>query len=508
MLTTESVTGADTQGLTTGAQTTRALTTKLLTTKPLTTGRALTTKPLTTKPLTTARLTTKEMTTRALTTRPLTTQELTTREVTTGLVDLSASHSKNIEETVGTEPSAVDSTSDETSPQSSTSETIDASVTTTSSTAGGNIGGSESSSKASTTVVAAAVTGTGGGFLLFGTILGAVFFWRKKKKRTAQIPSGGSVEMQRMGEPGSSTAAGAVAPSRGFYRDSAPEENSQTPLVVPQQRSATERYKPFMNELEIDYADIEIGRKLGQGNFGVVYCGEWRGTSVAVKQIKSRRLSEKEITEFERELSIMRNLRPHNNVITLYGYCSNPLCIVTEFCADGSLERIVYSTQRIENEMLFRYTRGIAAGMSHLHQENIIHRDLAVRNILLHHGEPKVADFGMSRFYEDENHNQTLNKLGPVCWMSPESLSDQVYSVKTDVYSFGCLLFEMLLRKEPFFGIHIVEVAARVASGDLTLFNSIPDDGHPKELFDLMKSCLNFNPELRPTFPEILERLS
>jgi serine/threonine protein kinase len=84
------------------------------------------------------------------------------------------------------------------------------------------------------------------------------------------------------------------------------------------------------------------------------------------------------------------------------------------------------------------FVKGIAAGMLHLHNHNIIHRDLAARNILLSGtGDPKISDFGMSRILQKEEEGKTKTNIGPIRWMAPESLANQTYSKKSDVWSFG-----------------------------------------------------------------------
>jgi len=170
---------------------------------------------------------------------------------------------------------------------------------------------------------------------------------------------------------------------------------------------------------------------------------------VAVKQLSRQALTQNEIRDFEREIAVMKNLRPHRNVITLFGYCLSPLCIVTEYCNSGSLYQLLQDGKLIKEEFMFKIVYGIVAGMNHLHIEGIIHRDLAARNILLNQSDVKVCDFGMSRLIstEVESSNQTENTVGPLRWMSPESLNERVYSTKTDVYSFGCVIYEILTKQ-------------------------------------------------------------
>merc|ERR1712146_108664 len=86
-------------------------------------------------------------------------------------------------------------------------------------------------------------------------------------------------------------------------------------------------------------------------------------------------------------------------------------------------------------------------GMSHLHTEGIIHRDLATRNILLSEGlTPKISDFGLSRFGAPDDDNQTKSDVGPLKWMAPEAIKARVYGKKTDVWSYGVTVWEIVAR--------------------------------------------------------------
>jgi serine/threonine protein kinase len=137
----------------------------------------------------------------------------------------------------------------------------------------------------------------------------------------------------------------------------------------------------------------------------------------------------------------MVELPPHPNIVHMYGVSIDgpELVLILEYCDGGSLDKALFSRgRRIADEHKIRVVRGIAAGVYHLHKHNIVHRDLAARNILLtSRGDPKISDFGMSRILEKEEHGKTKSNIGPVFWMAPESIEKQVYSKKSDVWTFG-----------------------------------------------------------------------
>jgi len=241
----------------------------------------------------------------------------------------------------------------------------------------------------------------------------------------------------------------------------------------------------------------------------VVYKGKWRGGEVAIKQMPVSELSGKELEEFKGEAALMSKLRPHTNVVQFIGACirpGEPLCILTEYLDGGSLLNML-KKKTLTGEDLIKIARGIAAGMLHLVSENIVHRDLAARNILLSLNlVPKVADFGLSRLSERaDNSSFTATTVGPLRWMSPESLSDRCYSEKTDVWSFGVLLFELMTYGElPYPQVtDPVVVATNVAMRKLKL--TAPASA-PDLLQSIMSLCLKFDPEDRPTFKVIISQ--
>ena len=206
---------------------------------------------------------------------------------------------------------------------------------------------------------------------------------------------------------------------------------------------------------KIPASDIEIEKKLGEGNcafyfsyksqvkwlfligsYGVVFRGEWAGTPVAIKQIKSTALAEGAATdteaqearaEFERELEFMAEMRNHRNVVAFYGVsvsAAGDLALVLEFCSHGALENALYGS---EDELIafsakqkLSIAHDSACGLAHIHTQNLIHRDIAARNILLHTSEltAKVADLGMARKLNQQAYQQmTRTRVGPLKWM-------------------------------------------------------------------------------------------
>jgi len=146
--------------------------------------------------------------------------------------------------------------------------------------------------------------------------------------------------------------------------------------------------------------------------------------------------------------------------------------------------------------------------MYHLNSNNIIHRDLAARNILISRFEIdgiKISDLGMSRLMEFiEGIQHTDTKIGPVKWMAPEALKNREYSSKTDVWSFGVVIFEVYSRQTPFNKMPLIEVGKGIIEGTLRL---IPPDNCPLFIRELMQACLQYLPDKRPQFQLISKQL-
>ncbi|PRP81428.1 putative leucine-rich repeat receptor-like protein kinase [Planoprotostelium fungivorum] len=257
----------------------------------------------------------------------------------------------------------------------------------------------------------------------------------------------------------------------------------------------------------INYEELKNMQMIGCGAFGIVYRAKWRETQVAVKQIKSELITQKQLEAFLKEVFIWQGLKVHPNIVTFIGvtFPPQPLSMVTEFCHMGSLYEHLRKVECTMEEKL-KFIGEIALGMLHLHKEKVIHRDLAVRNILLsRHMEAKVSDFGLSREQENtEEVSQTTSYIGPVKWMAPEAISSRHYSIKSDVYSFGIVIWEIVQVEEPWEGEAAVNVAMRVVKEGARL--TIPD-GCPSQLSDLMERCWKTDHTERPDFQDICDVL-
>ncbi|PRP80707.1 hypothetical protein PROFUN_11580 [Planoprotostelium fungivorum] len=256
----------------------------------------------------------------------------------------------------------------------------------------------------------------------------------------------------------------------------------------------------------IPFSELEDQVMIGFGAYGVVYKAKWRSNTVAVR---NEHINTDQMQSFLGEASLVQRMRPHPNVVLFMGYTvpPDPLSIITEFCEGGCLlDYLAEHGSEVTDERRDNIILGIAKGVLHLHQEKIIHRDLAARNILLSkHLEAKVSDFGMSRqVQQKDSASTTSSTIGPIKWMAPEAITKREYSVKSDAFSFGVVIWEIITGQEPYGDIPLVEVAIRVINGTSL---DIPENANPM-LRAIMKGVWMPQPEDRPDFVQICNWLS
>src|SRR5690349_2449171 len=165
------------------------------------------------------------------------------------------------------------------------------------------------------------------------------------------------------------------------------------------------------NEALVNYQDIVFGKVLGSGGFGEVYHGTWRHNDVAVKKLLMKNITPESAHEFETESQIMARLRSPN-IVQFYGYAIEPeRCIVMEYCPNGSLFSVLQNKKPLEWSIRINIALGATKGLSFLHEERILHRDIKSLNILLTaHFEAKLTDFGLSKLKAETKSISSANK--------------------------------------------------------------------------------------------------
>ncbi|KAJ9136288.1 hypothetical protein P3X46_033380 [Hevea brasiliensis] len=213
------------------------------------------------------------------------------------------------------------------------------------------------------------------------------------------------------------------------------------------------------DSLQLDFGTVRVAtnnfseeNKLGQGGFGAVYKGTlYNGQKIAVKRLSKD--SGQGDLEFKNEVLLVAKLQ-HRNLVRLLGFCLEGYerLLIYEFVPNTSLDHFIFDpTNREELDWDTRYKIicGIARGLLYLHEDSrlrIIHRDLKASNILLDADmNPKISDFGMARlFVMDQTQGNTSRIVGTYGYMAPEYAMHGQFSVKSDVFSFGVLLLEIV----------------------------------------------------------------
>ncbi|XP_073289323.1 cysteine-rich receptor-like protein kinase 15 [Primulina huaijiensis] len=206
------------------------------------------------------------------------------------------------------------------------------------------------------------------------------------------------------------------------------------------------------HEIKAATQDFSNDNKIGQGGFGAVYKGKLsNGREIAVKRLSVD--SGQGDVEFKNEVLLVAKLQ-HRNLVRLLGFSmeGKERLLIYEFVENTSLDRFIFDSIKgnyLDWEMRYKIIGGISRGLLYLHEESrikIIHRDLKASNILLD-GEmnPKIADFGMARlFAADETQANTNRIVGTYGYMAPEYAMHGQFSVKSDVFSFGVLILEII----------------------------------------------------------------
>uniref|UniRef100_A0A7E4UP73 Tyrosine-protein kinase n=1 Tax=Panagrellus redivivus TaxID=6233 RepID=A0A7E4UP73_PANRE len=256
------------------------------------------------------------------------------------------------------------------------------------------------------------------------------------------------------------------------------------------------------------HEQVERHSKLGEGAFGEV----WQGTlnsgvfkkkiNVAIKTLHSQGISTDEQIKFLREANVMRKLN-HPNVIKLYGVCTTrePIMIVMELAKRSLISRIKDLKDPPTVGDKVKYCYGASSGMAYLENMQIIHRDIAARNCLLgDNEEPKISDFGLSLLGMELREKKMKNV--PVRWLAPETLKQGRYTMKTDVWSFGVMMWEIFSFCEvPYHQVADTKTVRKgVMDGHLKLED--PKD-MPKSVHSVMMRCLTHDPDNRPSFSEL-----
>ncbi|XP_010240988.1 PREDICTED: receptor-like serine/threonine-protein kinase SD1-8 [Nelumbo nucifera] len=263
--------------------------------------------------------------------------------------------------------------------------------------------------------------------------------WRKRKAEDR------SIRRKSIREKSQDLQAvdGAIASTRECYSDESNNDDIELPLFD-------------FDTIETATDNFSDANKLGKGGFGSVYKGELDdGQEIAVKRLSKN--SGQGAEEFKNEVMLIARLQ-HRNLVRLLGCCieCQEKILVYEYMQNKSLDSIIFNKTKstiLDWRKRFNIIVGIARGLLYLHQDSrfrIVHRDLKASNILLDGDmNPKISDFGMARIFGgDQTEANTKRVVGTYGYMSPEYAMDGLFSVKSDAFSFGVLVLEIISGKK------------------------------------------------------------
>lgn len=295
---------------------------------------------------------------------------------------------------------------------------------------------------------------------------------------------------------------------------------------------------------EYEYKSLKFQDTLGEGAFGKVVKAEAPGLkcpngsqTVAVKMCREE--NDYDRAELLAEIEILTKLGVHQHVIPLLGVCTKagrPTCLITQYMADGDLQNylrtsrasfvgtypfkpqtndsfqvnnihkisnLCTSDDTLTSKDLISFARQIACGMEYVSSQKIVHRDLAARNVLVASKRSlKITDFGLAREMRGVNEEYVMgpNRKVPYRWLAPESFFEKKFTVHSDVWAYGVLLYEILtLGGSPYPRHTIRDIPEMLKQG----YRMSPPTNSKPELNQLMTMCWHQAPDTRPSFTEI-----
>uniref|UniRef100_A0A8C0G7T8 Tyrosine-protein kinase n=1 Tax=Chelonoidis abingdonii TaxID=106734 RepID=A0A8C0G7T8_CHEAB len=275
---------------------------------------------------------------------------------------------------------------------------------------------------------------------------------------------------------------------------------------------------------------LKFLQQLGKGNFGSVEMCRYdplqdnTGEVVAVKKLQHS--TEEHLRDFEREIEILKSLQ-HDNIVKYKGVCYSAgrrnLRLIMEYLPYGSLRDYIQKhKERLDHKKLLQYTSQICKGMEYLGTKRYIHRDLATRNILVENeNRVKIGDFGLTKVLPQDKEYYKVKEPGesPIFWYALESLTESKFSVASDVWSFGVVLYELFtyIEKSKSPPAEFMRMIGNDKQGQMIVFHLIEllknngrlprPDGCPDEIYAIMTECWNNNVSQRPSFRELAVRV-
>ena len=270
----------------------------------------------------------------------------------------------------------------------------------------------------------------------------------------------------------------------------------------------------------IEYDEIKKERPIGKGGMGELYLGEWQGKQIALKKIKLNHIKNNLLSyKFINEINIIASMR-HPNILLFMGVTidNNTYYMITEYLPSGSLHEYLHLNKNkqiksnpLTDKQKIKIALQIAIAVQYIHSRQILHCDLKSANVLIDKNfNIKLIDFGLSYFMSEAPKGY----IGTARWMAPEILNGGEYSIKSDIFSYGMILMELLTEKIPYFDVFNYEVGKDIIKKHVNRkiqnnedILTVPKTGN-YFLRNIIPGCLKANPEERLSLNEIIKILS